>query len=340
MNFQNIFEKVISGEHLTSEEASFAMESIMSGDLSSAKIAGFLVSLRMKGETPVEISEFAKVMREKSTRVTLEKDPIDMCGTGGDGLWTFNISTLASLVVASCGVPVAKHGNRSVSSSCGSADLLEALGVKIDLAPDEVRRSVEELGFGFIFAPLYHPAMKNVAPVRRELGIRTVFNILGPLTNPAIVKRQVIGVFSREYQKKIADALEILGVEKAFVLHGGDGSDEASVSSTTFVIEIGNEKRKTYEIYPEFFGIKNRANIEDLKVNSKEEAKNLAMSVLAGEIEPHTSVVALNAAFGLVVGKAEVSLKDAYNTAIKTLKSGKTLSLLENLKNTFPISNS
>jgi anthranilate phosphoribosyltransferase len=289
----------------------------------------------MKGETPQEIAYFASFMRNKAVKVPIDDiEAIDMCGTGGDEIGTINISTLASFVVAASGVPVAKHGNRAVSSRAGSADLLESIGMRIDLKPDEVADSIKKFNFGFIFAPLYHPAMKSVMPVRKELGVRTIFNILGPLCNPALVKKQLLGVFSPALLKLIPEALRNLGSQRAFVVHGEDGLDEASVSSRTYVAEVSPDGIKRYEIAPEDFGIK-RTSLDIVKISSPNEAKEACFSILSGEEKgPRRDIVALNAAFGLVLGGAEKSLKDAYYSSVEVLKSGKVLKLVEKLVDT------
>ena len=243
----------VDGNNLSEEQMIGAMRDIMEGNATDALIASFLTALRIKGETVAEITGAAKVMREKVTRIKAPEYTVDTCGTGGDMSHTFNISTTSALVVAACGVPVAKHGNRSVSSSCGSADVLEAMGIKIDLEPQKVEKCLEETGFGFMFAPLFHPAMKYAIGPRKEMGIRTVFNILGPLTNPAGAERQVLGVFSDKLTEPLAEVLGNLGVKHAFVVHGEDGLDEITNTDKTKVSELKDGKVDTYFISPDDF---------------------------------------------------------------------------------------
>src|SRR5882762_11804819 len=252
--------RVGGGGSLSEEEASGAFEVIMRGDASPVQIAGFVVALRMKGETVEELTGFARAARAMATPITVEGDLLDTCGTGGDGLSTFNISTLSAIVAAACGARVAKHGNRAASSLCGSADVLEQLGVKIDLAPEGVARCVENAGIGFLFAPIFHPSFRFAAVPRKELAMRTVFNVLGPLCNPAGARYQALGVADGKVAGKMADVLTRLGVERAIVFHAGDGMDELSVSGPSHVIEIDG-RRKEYELDPADLGLK-RAPIE------------------------------------------------------------------------------
>lgn len=331
MDFQKIFERVLDGVDLGREEVKSALEEIIEGKVPQAKVSGFLIALRMKGETPEEIAYFAEFMRDKAIKVEA-KDAIDMCGTGGDGKGTLNISTLASFVVAAAGVPVAKHGNRAVSSGMGSADLVEAFGLPVELEPNDVVESIRNFKFGFIFAPKYHPAMKSVMPVRRELGVRTIFNILGPLCNPAFVMKQLLGVFSPDLLGLISGALTELGTKRAFVVYGEEGLDEVSISAKTFVVEVDGKGVKNFEIIPEDFGIK-RVDIETVKVKSPEDAKEVAINVLSGEDKgPRSDIVALNAGFGLVLGGVSKNIKDGYKLAKEILLSGKALKLVEEIK--------
>ncbi len=247
--------KLVRCESLTEREAAAAFETIMRGDATPIQIAGFIVALRMKGETVDEITGFARTARAMATPIEVDGDLLDTCGTGGDGLATFNISTLAAIVAAACGVKVAKHGNRAASSLCGSADVLEQLGVKIDLGPDGVARCINEAGIGFLFAPIFHPSFRFAGLPRKELGVRTVFNVLGPLCNPAGARYQALGVADANLAGKMADVLSRLGVERAIVFHAGDGMDELSVSSPSLVIEIDGA-RKEYQLDPSEIGLK------------------------------------------------------------------------------------
>src|SRR3989442_11808494 len=247
--------KLIKCENLTEEEAASAFEVIMRGDATPSQIAGFVVALRIKGETVEEITGFAKTARAMATPIQVDGALLDTCGTGGDGLATFNISTLAAIVAAACGARVAKHGNRAASSLCGSADVLEQLGVKIDLAPDGVARCIEQAGIGFLFAPIFHPSFRFAGVPRRELGVRSVFNVLGPLCNPARARYQALGVADASLAAKMADVLARLGVERAIVFHAGDGMDELSTSSPSLVIEIDGG-RKEYQLDPADVGLK------------------------------------------------------------------------------------
>src|SRR5579883_2582584 len=256
--------RVVAGENLTREEASTVMEEIMTGQATPAQFGALMTALRFKGETVEEIAGFASVMREFATRVSPSRPVVDTCGTGGDGRGTFNISTTAAFVAAGAGATVAKHGNRSMTSQCGSADVLEALGVHITLTPTQVETCLEEAGIGFMFAQIFHPAMKFAAGPRREIGIRTVFNILGPLTNPARATAQVLGVPSPALVSQMAEALALLGTHHALVVHGEDGVDEISISAPTLIGEVRDGEIKTYRIAPEDFGI-GRATLDDIR---------------------------------------------------------------------------
>ncbi len=322
---------LVEGKDLTFEEASGAMNEIMNGEAAPSQVASFLTALRMKGETAEEIAGLASVMREKSLKVELSCPAIDIVGTGGDGSGSFNISTAAAFVAVGAGVKVAKHGNRAASSKCGSADVLEALGVKIDLPPEGVKRCVEECGIGFMFAQVFHPAMKYVAPVRREIGVRTVFNILGPLTNPAGVRRIVLGVPSKPIGDKIARVLGILGTERAFVVHGCNGLDELSVSSPSFLWDIGNGgDPSANEVTPEDFGC---GRYEDGSIcggNAQENAAALR-GVLDGFPGPFHDAVVMNAAAGLLAAGAAETRLEAANMARESITSAKAREKLEAL---------
>ena len=271
---------LVQGNSLSFQEAEQVMEEIMSGEATSAQFAAFTTALRIKGETIEEITGLATVMREKAVAVSATPPVIDTCGTGGDGLSSFNISTTAAFVVAGAGIKVAKHGNRAMSSGCGSADTLEALGVKIDLGPEEVSQCIEEAGIGFMFAPLFHPSMKHAAAPRREIGIRTIFNVLGPLSNPAGAEYQLIGVPSREIGNKLASALYRLGTKHSLVVHGADGMDEITTSGTSFVWDISEKGASSpYEISPDDFGIPT-ATIDDIKGGTPSENAGILRHLL------------------------------------------------------------
>ncbi|MBI5025286.1 MAG: anthranilate phosphoribosyltransferase [Nitrospirae bacterium] len=317
--------------HLSEEEMMNAMRDVMEGQATDAQIASFLTALRIKGETVEEITGAAKIMREKATKIRAPKDTVDTCGTGGDMAHTFNISTTSALIVAACGVPVAKHGNRSVSSRCGSADVLEALGVKIDLPPEKVERCLEETGFGFLFAPLFHPAMKYAIGPRKEMGIRTIFNILGPLTNPAGAERQVLGVYSDELTEPIALVLGNLGARHAFIVHGEDGLDEITVTDATKISELNNGRVDTYYIAPEDVGLK-RARREDLLGGNTEENARIILAILRGEKGPRRDIAAINAAAALVAGGKVKTLKEGIEKAAEAIDSGAARKKLEEIK--------
>ena len=319
--------KLVRCESLTEAEASAAFETIMRGEATPAQIAGFVISLRMKGETVEEITGFAKTMRQLSTPIDIEGDLLDTCGTGGDGLATFNISTLAAIVAAACGARVAKHGNRAASSMCGSADVLEQLGVKIDLAPEGVARCVEEAGIGFLFAPVFHPSFRYASAPRRELGVRTVFNVLGPLCNPAGAKFQALGVADGTMAGRMADVLMRLGVEHAIVFHSTDGMDELSVASTARVIEIDG-RRHEFELNPEELGLK-RAPLDALRGGGPEQNARIAREVLQGAKGPRRDVVLLNAAAALRAAGIEREWKRGLAAAAEAIDSGRAAGVLQ-----------
>ncbi|MEM1874692.1 MAG: anthranilate phosphoribosyltransferase [Candidatus Hadarchaeales archaeon] len=330
MIVEEAIKKLVQGRNLTSEEAEGAMMEIMSGEVSHTKIAAFLTALRMKGETVGEIVAFARVMRNlcEKVRPNVDGKLVDTCGTGGDKLKTFNISTAAMFVAAGAGIPIAKHGNRSVTSKAGSADVLEALGVNIMLGPREVERCIERVRLGFMFAPLFHKAMKNVMPVRKELGIKTVFNILGPLTNPADVRAQVIGVPEAELAEKIAMALRELGCEKAMVVYGLDGLDEISTIGKTKISLLQDGLITTRIVEPEEFGLK-RTKPEFLSGGDAEENAKIIVRVLMGEDKIREDIVVLNAAAAIFVGNLADDMISAVEMARNSIKSGKALEKLE-----------
>ncbi len=326
------FIKKISGrEHLTKEEAASAMRIIMEGNATDAQIAAFLIALKLKGEHVGELAGFVEIMREKSVKITLEDpDAIDMCGTGGDASGTFNISTVASFVVAGAGVTVAKHGNRSVSSSCGSADVLKALGVNIELSPEKVEVCVNTTGIGFLFAPLFHPAMKYAAKSRADLGVKTCFNMLGPMTNPAGVQRQVVGTYSSEAAEAIASVYSTLHPERIFVVHAHDGLDEISLQSPTTLYSIVCDEPVTFsELQSSSFGLP--ASTESLRGGTASENANIALEILHGTTGTGRNIVLANAAAGLVVaGKADTFIHGVA-LAEESIDSGRALAKLNSL---------
>src|SRR5215471_511826 len=320
MNLREALGKLVLKQNLTREEASSAMQSLVDGEATPTQIAGFAIALRMKGETPEEIAGLAEVMREAATRVSAGDDVVDVVGTGGDGAGTFNISTLSAMVVASAGGRVAKHGNRSVTSACGAADYLEAVGVAIDLPPEGVARCVAETGFGFMFAPLYHPAMRHSIVPRREIGVRTVFNILGPLTNPAGARRQLTGVAVAGLGETLARVLDLLGSEHALIVHSQDGLDEISSSAPTNVYETKRGEVRSYTIEPEQFGL-GRASTDEVRGGTVDANVALADRVLDGRSGPPRDVVLLNAGAGLYVAGVTTSIVDGVRRAADEIDS-------------------
>ena len=324
---------LVDRRDLTRIEAAAAMEAIMSGGATNAQIAAFLTALRMKGETVEELIGFAQVMRQKAVKVrahgadvvaqtgTDREMLIDTCGTGGDASGTFNVSTATAFVVAGAGLKVAKHGNRSVSSLCGSADVVETLGISIELPPQQVARCVDEVGIGFLYAPLLHTAMKYVMAARREMGVRTVFNMLGPLTNPAGANAQVIGVYADSLCEPLARVLAELGTIRAFVVHGADGLDEISTTGESHICEVHEGVVRTSRVRPEDFGVP-RASIRDLQGGDREENAQIIRQVLAGEPGPRRDIVLVNAAAALVVGGRARDLKDGATLAAHSVDSG------------------
>ena len=325
--------KLILKIDLSRLEMRSIIKKIMSGELSVAQVAAIIVALRIKGETVEEIVGAVEVMRELVTEVNLGDETIvDLCGTGGDGASTFNISTAAMFVVAGAGTKVAKHGGRAVSSKTGSADLLESLGANINLGPDEVRKSLEMTGIGFMFAPNHHPAMKNVAPIRKDLGIRTIFNILGPLTNPARAKRQLMGVFDKSLLRPLAEALKILGSEHVLLVHGESGLDEISLEGKTFYAELKDGRVTEGILTPQDFGLSNKTTSEvtkSLKTNSIEESKSMVLESLSSAEGSPQNIVALNAGAAIYVGGSVASLGDGYLKAKEVIKSGEAKEILE-----------
>ncbi len=324
-------QKVIAGGSLDEGEAAGVMEQIMRGEATPAQIAALLVALRLKGETVEEITGFARIMRRMATRVsTSHQLLVDTCGTGGDGTNTFNISTAAALVVAGAGVPVAKHGNRSVSSKCGSADVLESLGVNLELDAADMGRCLDETGICFLFAPALHSATKYAAGPRGEIGIRTVFNVLGPLTNPAGAQTQIMGVFSKEMVPLLAGVLARLGSKRAFVVHGDGGLDEVSLSGPTFVGEVMDGDVRQYFIDPLDYGI-SRAACEELAGGTPEENAVIIRDILSGKTGPRRDAVLVNAALAVMAAGKAGDLREAVNIAANSIDSGAAMSKLKDL---------
>jgi anthranilate phosphoribosyltransferase len=324
-------ENVVNGRSLTFEQAASVMEEIMIGETTPAQFAAFATALRIKGETVDEIAALASVMQAKATPVQVTSPVVDTCGTGGDGCCSFNISTTAAFIVAGAGLKVAKHGNRAMSSHCGSADVLEALGVKIELGAEAVAQCVETVGIGFMFAPNFHPAMKYAAAPRREIGIRTVFNILGPLTNPAKAKFQVIGVPSKELGEKIASVLHRLGTEHSLVVHGTDGMDEISISGKSLVWDISQHRvSPPYEVSPDDLGFM-KASTTQIKGGTARQNAKILRGILSGEVGARRNIVIMNAAAALVAGNQASDLKEGICIAEKTIDSGKALAKLNEL---------
>ena len=325
--------RVVARESLSPREARQAMLAILSGEATTAQIASFLVGLRMKGETAEELLGFARAMREKSSRVEagLDGGPLlDTCGTGGSGPCTFNISTVAAFVVAGAGARVAKHGNRSMSTACGSADVLEALGVRSALSADEAAHAIRLIGIGFLFAPAFHPAMRHAQPARQELKMRTVFNLLGPLTNPAGASRQLIGAPSESAAMLMAQALAGLEPERAFVVHGSDGMDEVTICGATAVFEVQGGQVRRHEWTPADFGLKT-ASIDQLNGGDREVNANIARNILAGERGPRRDIVLMNAAAALLVHGKASSLREGMRLAAESIDSGAAREKLEAL---------
>ena len=322
MDIQQALQKVLNNKNLTIDEMCDVMRLIMSGKTTEAQLGGFLIGLRCKGETIDEIAAAVQVMRELATKVVINgQHVIDTCGTGGDGANTFNISTTCAFVVAAAGGQVAKHGNRSVSSSCGSADLLEAAGVNLDLSVEKVTQCVNELGVGFLFAPKHHGAMKHTIKVRKEMGVRTLFNLLGPLSNPAGAPNQLIGVFAKEWVEPIAQVLKKLGSHHVLVVHADDGLDEISIASATTVAELKEGEVSTYTISPEQFGFE-RTSLNELAVVDAESSLVMVNSVLANKIGPARDIVLLNAGAAIYAANITESLAAGIKKAAQVIASG------------------
>lgn len=322
MDIQSALKTIIENHDLTITEMSSVMRSIMTGEATAAQIGGFLIALRMKGESVEEITAATQIMRELVTPVSVDTSYlVDIVGTGGDGMQTFNISTCSSIVVAAAGGKVAKHGNRSVSSKSGSADALEALGVNIQLKPEQVAESVNKLGIGFMFAPLHHNAMKHAIGPRKEMAVRTIFNLLGPLTNPASAPNQVVGVFSDTWVEPIAEVLKRLNSQHVLVVHSEDGLDEISIAAPTKVAELHNGKISTYTIAPEDFGL-SRADLNHIQVNSITESVSMLQSVLDNKASAARDIVILNAGAAIYAAGLSENLEQAIKQAQTVISNG------------------
>jgi anthranilate phosphoribosyltransferase len=324
--------RLLDGKHLSTDDAADVMRTIMSGEATPSQIAGFLIALKAKGETVDEITGLVRVMRENMVRVTLDEETaVDTCGTGGDGSGTFNISTTAAIVAAAAGVKVAKHGNRSISSQCGSADILERLGVKIDYTAEMVQKSIEEIGIGFMFAPLYHPAMKHAAGPRRELGVRTVFNILGPLSNPAGVTRQVVGVFSPDAVEIMAETLSRLGSTHVTAFCSDSGADELTLDCANQVLEFRGTQIRKYVLSATDVGL-TPAPLSALRGGTPEENVQIIIDILNGKKGPRSDVVALNAGAAICAADKARDLADGVTIARDVIESGAAKRILADWK--------
>lgn len=329
--FSTLIEKLGRREDLTQDEASEAMRLVMRGEAAPAQIAGLLIGLSMKGERPSELVGLARTMRAEALKLASSPGEVfDTCGTGGDRSGTFNISTAAAIVLAACGVKVAKHGNRSVSSKCGSADVLEALGVNVAASPAVVEKCLNQVGTAFFFAPTFHPAMKHAAQARRDLGVRTAFNLLGPLTNPAGPKRQIVGVPRPELTELLARALLLLGAERAWVVHGADGLDELSTSGYTKVSECRNGTVQTFYVHPSEYGLP-KASIDALRGGDAPVNAAIVRDVLAGRPGPPRDIVLLNAGAALLVAGRVTTVKDGIKQAAAAIDSGRSRAVLDQL---------
>jgi anthranilate phosphoribosyltransferase len=331
MNITPLLHKAVSNS-LSESDAHEAALALMTGNVPPSQAGGLLSALRVRGETGGEILGFARALREHASPFPRAGNGLlDTCGTGGDGLGTFNVSTLAGIVAASCGAAVAKHGNRAVSSRCGSADVLEALGVRIDGPPAVAARCIDETGFGFLFAPHYHPMLRNLAALRRELGFRSIFNLVGPLANPAGARRQVVGVPTHGYLRAVAEALHALGAERALVVHGDDGCDEISVVGPTSVVEVRPDGLSAHTFHPEDAGLP-AARAEDLRGGDAAGNAEIALRILDGEAGAVQDFVLMNAAAALMVSGRASSLREGVDLAREALASGRARTVLETLR--------
>ena len=325
-----ILAKVAEGATLSVEDSATAFEIMMSGEATAGQIGAFLMGLRLRGETVDEIIGGVQVMRAKAMAVTAPDNAIDTCGTGGDGAGTLNISTAVTFVVAGCGVPIAKHGNKALSSKSGSADVLSKLGVKLDIPPEQISRCIDEAGVGFMMAPFHHSAMKHVGPVRVEMGVRTIFNLMGPLSNPAGTKRQLIGVFSEHWLEPMAQVLDKLGSTKVWIVHGSDGLDEITTTGPTQVAELDNGTISTFEVSPTDVGLP-LATLDDLKGGDADNNAKKLRALLDGEAGPYRDIVVLNSAAALIVAGKAGDLKDGVSQAEQALDSGAANKALQDL---------
>lgn len=326
MDFKQSLELILSGQNLSHQDMHTMMQAIMTGQLSAVQIAAVISALRTKGESVDEITAAAEVMRQLSTKVAIDDTThlIDTCGTGGDGIQTFNVSTVSAFVAAAAGAKVAKHGGRSVSSTCGSADVLESLGVNVSLTANKVAECVNQIGIGFMFAPNHHAAMKHAAPVRKELGVRTIFNLLGPMTNPANAKRQVMGVFDQTLTAKLATVLKNLGSEHVLVVHGADGMDEISFSSDTYIAELKNGTVTEYQINPSQFGLDTHP-LEHIQIQNAAQSKAMILDVLSGQRcqnQAAREIVLLNAGAAIYVAGLADSLASGIQAAATVIDNG------------------
>jgi anthranilate phosphoribosyltransferase len=331
MNLPSAIKKVIAQQELSHDEMSSVMKQIMTGEATPAQIAGFLIGLQMKGETVSEIAAAAQVMRSLATPVSISGEHVvDTCGTGGDGASTFNVSTASAFVVAAAGAKVAKHGNRSISSSSGSADVLEAAGVNLDITPEQVKHCVDNVGVGFMFAQKHHGAMKFAIGPRREMGVRTIFNLLGPLTNPAQTPNQVLGVFDKQWVEPMAHVLKKLGSNHVLLVHAEDGLDEISIGSDSFIAELKDGNINCYTIKPEDFGM-TRSNISQLAVKNAQESLDIITDIFAGKLGPARDIVVLNAGAAIYAADLAPSLEDGIKQAQTHIDSGNAQAKLDAL---------
>ena len=332
-DLKSFIARVASGQSLSRDEARQAFDVVMSGEATPSQIGGFLMAMRVRGETVSEISGAAETMRSKMLRVAAPEDAIDIVGTGGDGAGTYNISTASAIVTAACGVPIAKHGNRAASSKSGAADVLAALGVNLELTPEKISECIREAGVGFMFAPAHHSAMKHVGPSRVELGTRTIFNVLGPLSNPAGTKRQLIGVFARDLVEPLAHVMKELGADKVWVVHGTDGEtglDEITTTGTTYVAELKGGEVRAFEVEPEDAGLE-RASISDLKGGNADVNAEALAALLDGLKGPYRDIVVLTTAAALMVADKAEDLKAGAAQAVEAIDSGEARRRLDRL---------
>ena len=329
-DLKSVLARLADGHHLTETEAELAFEAIISGLVPATQIAAFLMALRVRGESVAELTGAARIMRAKSLKVSAPVDALDTVGTGGDASGSYNISTTVAFVVAGCGVPVAKHGNRAVSSKSGAADVLAALGVNLDASVQSIERAIREAGVGFLFAQKHHAAMKHVAPVRAELGLRTIFNLIGPLSNPAGTRRQLLGVFARKWIEPMAATLAQLGSARAWVVHGSDGLDEITTTGATFVADLTDGTIKTFEITPEDAGLP-RSVPADLRGGDAAHNANALRAVLGGENGPYRDIVLLNAAAALMIAGLATDLKAGVTAAAASIADGRAAKALSEM---------